>query len=123
MQVTQEMATAVGVTDIDKPDRNIEAGVHYLARLRDQYARETGADDRESDDLALAAYRVGPEQLRTLQTYARELGLDPAKWEKNVALVADLTLGDQPAREVDEVRLYFEAYRVADAKRQPRVSR
>jgi membrane-bound lytic murein transglycosylase MltF len=123
MQVTQEMATAVGVTDIDKPDRNIEAGVHYLAKLRDQYARETGADDRASVDLALAAYRVGPEQLRTLQTYARELGLDPAKWEKNVALVADLTLGDQPAREVDEVRLYFEAYRVADAKRQPRVSR
>jgi membrane-bound lytic murein transglycosylase MltF len=112
------------VTDIDKPDRNIEAGVHYLAKLRDQYARETGADDRASVDLALAAYRVGPEQLRTLQTYARELGLDPAKWEKNVALVADLTMGDKLARQVDEVRLYCEAYRLADARRrQLRVSR
>ena len=116
MQVTPEMAAAVGVTDIDKPDRNIQAGVRYLARLRDQYAQESGADDRASVDLALAAYRVGPEQVRTLQNYARALGLDPAKWEKNVALVADLTMGDKPAREVDKVRLYLEAYRLDDAK-------
>jgi membrane-bound lytic murein transglycosylase MltF len=46
MQVTPEMAAAVGVTDIDEPERNIEAGVRYLATLRDQYAREAGADER-----------------------------------------------------------------------------
>lgn len=112
MQVTPEMAAAVGVTDIDRPERNIEAGVRYLATLRDQYARDTGADDEASVDLALAAYHVGPEQVRTLQRYARELGLDPAKWEGNVALVADLTLGDEPARAVNEVHLYVEAYRL-----------
>jgi membrane-bound lytic murein transglycosylase MltF len=116
MQVTPEMAEEVGVTDIEQPDRNIEAGVHYLAKLRNDYARETGAEDQASMDLALAAYRVGPEQVRTLQNYARALGLDPAKWEKNVALVADLTLGDSPAREVDKVRLYLEAYRLNDAE-------
>ena len=120
MQVTPEMAATVGVTDIEKPDRNIAAGVHYLARLRDQYARETGADDRASMDFALAAYRVGPEQVRTLQHYARELGLDPAKWEKNVALVADLTMGDKPAREVGKVRLYVEAYRLDETGRRQR---
>lgn len=116
MQVTPEMAARVGVTDIERLDRNIEAGVRYLARLRDQYAQETGADGHASLDLALAAYRVGPERVRALQHYARELGLDPAKWEKNVALVADLTLGDRPAREVNEVHLYLEAYRLDEAR-------
>jgi membrane-bound lytic murein transglycosylase MltF len=116
MHVTPAMAAQVGVTDIDQVNRNIEAGVRYLAKLRTMYEKETGADERASVDLALAAYRVGPEQLRTMQHYARELGLDPAKWEKNVALVADLTLGDEPAREVDEVHLYLEAYRLDEAK-------
>jgi membrane-bound lytic murein transglycosylase MltF len=116
MQVTPEMAASVGVTDIQKADRNIEAGVRYLAKLRDDYARENGADERDSVDLALAAYRIGPDQTRTLQNYARQLGLDPAKWEKNVALVADLTLGTAPAREVDEVHMYREAYRLNETK-------
>jgi membrane-bound lytic murein transglycosylase MltF len=72
-------------------------------------------------DLALAAYRVGPERMRKMQSYAAQLGLDPAKWEKNVALVADLTMGGKPAREVNEVHLYLEAYRLDDAR--PRTGR
>jgi membrane-bound lytic murein transglycosylase MltF len=124
MQVTAAMAAAVGISDFQNPERNIEAGVRYLAKLRNEYARETGADDAATMDLALAAYRVGPEQVRALQDYARKLGLDPAKWEKNVALVSDLTLGDGPAREVDEVHLYHEAYRLLEARRQtPPVAR
>ncbi len=122
MQVTPAMAAQVGVTDIAEPERNIEAGVRYLARLRNQYVREDGAADPASTDLAVAAYRMGPKQVQTLQRYARELGLDPARWEKNVELVADLTLGDQPTHEVNDVRLYLEALRLDSQKDGPGAS-
>ncbi|HQR52213.1 MAG TPA: lytic transglycosylase F [Burkholderiales bacterium] len=118
MQVTPEMAAKVGVTDIDRPERNIEAGVRYLASLRDEYARGDRGD-AGSMDLAVAAYRMGPRQVQTLQRYARDLGLDPARWERNVELVADLTLGDQRTHEVNEVYLYFEAFRLDEAAGSP----
>ena len=116
MQVTPQMAAAVHVTNIEKPEQNILAGVRYLAKLRDDYARETGADANGSVDLALAAYRIGPDRLRTLQNYASQVGLDPRRWQKNVELVSDLTLGDEPSREMHDVYKYYEAYRLNGAR-------
>ncbi len=110
MQVTPEMAAAVGVSDIEKPDENIRAGVRYLAKLRDDFARESGADADASVDLALAAYNVGPEMVQTLQKYAADLGLNPKLWQRNVELVADLTLGEEPGRRLKEVHQYQAAY-------------
>jgi membrane-bound lytic murein transglycosylase MltF len=122
MQVTPQMAAEVGVTDIHRPQRNIEAGVRYLARLRDQYAREAGVNQEASIGLALAAYRIGPERLQALQRYARELGLNPAKWKRNLELVSDLTLGDVPGHQVNDVYLYLEAFRL-DQQRRSRARR
>ena len=116
MQVTPSMAAAVGVSGIEKPEQNIRAGVRYLAKMRDDFAREGAADKDASLDLALAAYRVGPDQVRTLQKYAAELGLDPNLWERNVELVSDLTLGEEPARQVKEVHQYHSAYRLNGVK-------
>jgi len=119
MQVTPAMAAAVGVVDIEKPEQNIRAGVLYLAKLRDDFSREAGADANASVDLALVAYDVGPEQVRNLQKYAREVGLDPNVWQRNVELVSDLTLGEHPARRVKEVHQYEAAYTLnADDKPQ-----
>lgn len=51
MQLTPSTAKMLGVSDSFDPQQNIEAGVKYLAQLKDQFK-----DDR----LALAAYNAGP---------------------------------------------------------------
>jgi hypothetical protein len=50
--------------------------------------------------------------MRTLQDYATQVGLDPRQWQKNLELVSDLTLGTETSREMDDVFIYYEAYRL-----------
>jgi hypothetical protein len=51
MQLMPGTARDLGVTDSFDPRQNIEAGVKYLKKLKDQY---------QDDRLALAAYNAGP---------------------------------------------------------------
>lgn len=55
MQLMPDTAKSLGVTDIDDPDQNIEAGIRYLRQQLDEFG---------TVPLALAAYNAGPGAVR-----------------------------------------------------------
>lgn len=59
MQLMPGTARDLGVTDSFDPRQNIEAGVKYLKKLKDQY---------QDDRLALAAYNAGPGSVQKYKT-------------------------------------------------------
>lgn len=59
MQLMPGTARDLGVTNSFDPRQNIEAGVKYLKKLKDQY---------QDDRLALAAYNAGPGSVQKYKT-------------------------------------------------------
>src|SRR5262249_14061623 len=71
----------VGVTNITRPEANIQAGVLYLQRLSERFP-----DARASDRLALvlASYMIGHSHVLDAQELARDRGMDPQSWRDGV---------------------------------------
>ena len=66
----------VAIEGIRDLERNIHAGVKYLAFLRDRYFSDPaiGADDRLF--FSLAGYHAGPNAVRRMRARAAKMGLD-----------------------------------------------
>jgi membrane-bound lytic murein transglycosylase MltF len=81
MQLMPWISTEVGVSNIAQPEANIQAGILYLRRLAEQFP-----DARASDRIALvlASYLIGPNHVFDAQDLARERGLDPQTWHRNM---------------------------------------
>lgn len=114
MQLLPRTAAAepVGIADIGTPDANVEAGVRYMAHLRDLFSQQ-GIGEAERFDFALAAYNAGPTRVRGFRERARELSLDPDRWFRNVELAALEGVGQETVRYVARVNKYYVAYRLA----------
>ncbi len=91
MQVKEVAAREVGVFPYDDPDSNIEAGVKYLAAMREAFP---ASQRRDQHAMMLAAYNMGPGHLEDAQELARELGLPARKWDASLASVVHVL--DQP---------------------------
>ncbi len=117
MQLLPTTAAYVGIDDPTPVEANVEAGVRYLAYLRDAVlGDDTGLDERARRDFMLAAYNAGPGRLRDLRAMTRdELGLDPDRWFFNVERAAQLRIGDETVRYVTDVNKYWLAYQLGDA--------
>jgi len=117
MQLLPETAAYVGIEDATPVDANIEAGVRYLAYLRDDVlGNEENLDERARRHLMLAAYNAGPGRLRQLRAMTRDdLGLDPDRWFFNVERAAQLRIGDETVRYVTDVNKYWLAYQLGEA--------
>jgi len=77
MQLTQETADEMGVTDRLDPRQSIMGGVKYLKALYDRYEE---AEDPDRLYIALAGYNVGHGHILDAQEMARQKGLDPNTW-------------------------------------------
>ncbi len=117
MQLLPTTAAYVGIEDPAPVEANIEAGVRYLAYLRDRVlGAENGLDDQVRQHFMLAAYNAGPGRLRELRAMTRdELGLDPDRWFFNVERAAQARLGSETVRYVTDVNKYWLAYQLGDA--------
>lgn len=77
-QVMPKTGRALGFTDLRAPEKNIHAGIKYMAQLIAGFEPELPFKHRVR--FALAAYNAGPHHVADARQLAREMGLDPNKW-------------------------------------------
>ncbi len=83
MQVLPESADMFRILDYEKPENNVEAGVHLLKWIDDQFKPEI-PDSTERIKFDLAAYNVGIGHVKDAQRLAAKYDKDPVKWTGNV---------------------------------------
>ena len=77
-QVMPKTGRALGFTDLRTPDKNVHAGIKYMAQLIAGFEPELPFKHRVR--FALASYNAGPHHVADARLLAREMGLDPNKW-------------------------------------------
>lgn len=122
MQVRPETAAepAIGLPDVRDTATNVHAGVKYLDFLRDEYFDDPAIEPAAQIDFSLAAYNAGPERVLEMRERAKELGLDPNVWFRNVELVAFDEFSRETVRHVTRVNKYYIAYKLSDERLQAR---
>jgi len=104
---------AVGIKGVEtSAERNIQAGVKYLALLRDTYLDDAAIDDKNRTLMSFAAYNAGPGNLRKFRRFAAENGLDPNVWFYNVEVAAARIVGRETVQYVSNIYKYYVAYRL-----------
>ncbi len=78
MQMLPSTARELGFSDIRDPERGIEAGVRYLAWIRDRFEPELPVNERTW--LTLAAYNAGYGHVQDARRLAARLGFDRNRW-------------------------------------------
>ncbi len=118
MQVLPETAADrnIRINNVHKVENNIHSGIKYLAFLRDRYFNSSEMRDRDRIRFALAAYNAGPARIRRSRTEAREMGLDPDKWFRNVEMAVLKTVGQETVRYVSSINKYYLLFRSAYEK-------
>ncbi len=107
----------VGIPDIHDEEKNVHAGVKYLAFLRDRYFSDPAIPEEERLAFAWAAYNAGPAKLRKVRARAKGMGLDPNRWFGHSEHAALAVVGREPVRYVANISKYYVAYQLADALR------
>lgn len=123
MQIKPSTAAGppIGISDITKPDRNIEAGAKYLRYMVTQYYADEPMDRVTKGLFALASYNAGPARIQKLRQEAASHGYDPNKWFNNVEVIASKEIGRESVQYVSNIYKYYLVYKMVterDAERQ-----
>lgn len=112
MQLMPDLANEerVGIKDFDILENNVQAGVKYLALLRDSYFDSDQIPSHERILFALAAYNAGPGRISKARELASRMGYDPNRWFQNSELGALKLIGQEPLRYVSNISKYYVAY-------------
>ena len=102
----------VGVSDIEKLENNIHAGVKYLDFIRSRYFNDPAIAEEDRVLLSFAAYNAGPARVRRLRQKTAELGLDPDIWFDNVEVAAARDIGRETVQYVANICKYYLAYQL-----------
>lgn len=100
----------IRIKNIYKIENNVHAGVKYLAFLRDHYFTSPKIEHSSRAHFSLAAYNAGPAKVRQMRAKAKEMGLDPNIWFRNVERAAQQMVGSETTRYVANVYKYYLAY-------------
>jgi membrane-bound lytic murein transglycosylase MltF len=101
----------VNIREIDVMEHNIHAGVKYLRFLHDRYFKNEPMDVLNKMLFTFASYNAGPGKVIRLRREARESGLDPNIWFRNVEIIAARRLGRETVQYVGNIYKYYIAYR------------
>ncbi len=82
MQIMPRTAKELGFKNIVEPGSGIQAGMKYLAIMRNRFEPELKIADRNS--FALAAYNAGYGHVLDARRLAEARGLDADRWSENV---------------------------------------
>ena len=123
MQIRPETARDrhVGIDRVEKLENNIHAAVKYLAYLRDRYFRAPSIRPRDQVRFALAAYNAGPGKVAKARKLARQMGLNPNRWFRNVEIGALQLVGQETVRYVSNINKYYLIYRMAREREKKRL--
>jgi membrane-bound lytic murein transglycosylase F len=123
MQVMPRTAQELKIADVVTPDTGILAGTKLLARYSAMFdSPEVLAKDRLR--FALASYNCGPGHVADARVLAKDMGLDPNVWFKNVERAALLLSKpevarkarygfcrcEEPVKYVSEIQTRYDAY-------------
>lgn len=98
MQIKQQVADKFGIDNIYEPESNIKAGIMHLARLQRMY-KKMGADSTDLIKITLASYNCGEGRIADCMALAKELNLDPLKWESIAQVIPLLREKEYYSRE------------------------
>jgi membrane-bound lytic murein transglycosylase MltF len=101
----------VNIRKIDVMEHNIHAGVKYLRFLHDRYLKNEPMDALNKMLFSFASYNAGPGKIIRLRREARESGVDPNIWFRNVEIIAARRLGRETVQYVSNIYKYYIAYR------------
>ncbi len=79
MQVTSVAAEELGITDSLKPSTSIKAGIQYFDKMMKKFDHVDNHHEKIS--FALASYNVGYGHVSDAVQIAKDMGLDPTKWQ------------------------------------------
>jgi membrane-bound lytic murein transglycosylase MltF len=102
----------VGISDIEKLEKNIHAGIKYLRFIIEQYYRDEPMDEGNRMLFGFASYNAGPARIKGLRKKAAAMGLDPNRWFYNVEVVAAKEIGRETVQYVSNIYKYYVAYRL-----------
>lgn len=97
----------VGIKDVSSLEKNIHAGVKYLAFLRDRYFDSPEIQERNRVRFSLAAYNAGPRRIMEARKKAEAMGRDPDKWFRNVEMAVLKLVGQEPVKYVSNINKYY----------------
>jgi len=101
----------VGIPDIEKLDKNIQAGTKYLRFIVDRYFNDEQMDDVNKMLFAFASYNAGPARVSGLRKKAAKMGLNPNVWFRNVEVAAAKEIGRETVQYVSNIYKYYIVYR------------
>lgn len=101
----------IGIRNVHSLENNVHAGVKYLAFLKKKYFNDPRIRPRDQVRLALAAYNAGPGKIQRVRTKAKQMGLDPNRWFRNVELATLKIVGQETVRYVSNINKYYVIYR------------
>ncbi|KMY66903.1 hypothetical protein AAU61_13080 [Desulfocarbo indianensis] len=118
MQILPSTAAGppVYISDIQKLEKNIHAGVKYLRWLYDENFKDTAMNELDKVLFSFASYNAGPARISGLRSSAKKMGLDPDKWFRNVEVAAAKYIGRETVQYVSNIFKYYVAYRQISAK-------
>ena len=93
MQIMPETGRNFGIDSTASPKKNILAGIRYINWLHTIFDSKI-KDENERLRFILASYNAGPGHVLDAMKLAEKNGMDPQKWEGNVAIW--LTKKSQP---------------------------
>ena len=85
MQIMPVTGRNFGIDITSSPENNMKAGIHYINWLHSIFDPKI-TDENERINFILASYNAGPGHVLDAMKLAEKNGMDPQKWDGNVAL-------------------------------------
>jgi membrane-bound lytic murein transglycosylase MltF len=114
MQIKPSTAahSPIEISDVQKTDRNVEAGAKYMRYMVTQYYADEPMDPVTRGLFALASYNAGPNRIERLRTEAAAAGYDPNRWFNNVEIIASKEIGSETVQYVSNIYKYYLSYKM-----------
>lgn len=109
----------IGINNIHKVEKNVHAGVKYLAFLRDHYFSKENMNPRDRIRMTLAAYNAGPAKIQQVRKLAEKMGLNKNKWFRNTEIAALRVIGQETVRYVSNINKYYVLYQTIAEQNSP----